>query len=616
MDRRQDDTGEGLNVGASRIEDYALLSSTRSAALVGRDGSIDWLCAPRFDSGAMFASLLGDEENGRWRIAPAASPSRIRRQYRGETMVLETEFDVGSGRVRLVDLMPLGDDGVHVVRIVEGVRGEVEMEMDLAIRFDDGDRVPWVTKVDGGLMAVAGDDAVVVRSPLQMHGKDRRTQATFTVAAGERIPFTLSWFSSFREPPVIDAMASLASTEERWREWSGRCTYEGPWREAVVRSLITLKSLTFEPSGAIVAAPTTSLPEEIGGARNWDYRYCWLRDATFTLYALIHGGYTKEARDWRDWLLRAVAGQADQIQILYGIGGERRVSEIEADWLTGFEGSRPVRLGNAAVGQLQLDVFGEIFDVFHVARRSGLAPSPAAWRLQRHLLRFVADHWHEPDSGIWEIRADPQRFSHSRVMAWVAVDRAIRSSERFGLEGSVREWKRLRQEIHDDVCEHGYDPDRGTFRRAYGSDSLDASLLLIPLVGFLPPTDARVTGTVRAIESELMHHGFLRRYDTDADDADGLAGSEGVFLAASLWLADVREQCGRHDEACQIFERVLGIRNDVGLLSEEYDPVEQRMLGNFPQAFSHIALVNTATNLAATGGGTTGHRTEDEAADP
>ena len=610
MDRYEAEAGEGLIVGSGRIEDYALLSSTRSAALVGLDGSVDWLCAPRFDSGAVFASLLGDEENGRWRIAPTAAPSQTRRRYLDGTLVLETEFDVEQGQVRVIDLMPLGDGGAHIVRIVEGVHGEVEMTMDLVIRFDGGDRVPWVTKVDGGIMAVAGDDAVVVRSPVKMHGEDRRTRATFTVGPGERVPFTLSWFASFDDPPRIEAEPELAATEERWREWSGRCTYDGPWREAVVRSLITLKALTYEPSGAIVAAPTTSLPEEIGGVRNWDYRYCWLRDATFTLYALIHGGYTAEAGAWRDWLLRAVAGDASQIQVLYGIGGERRIHEIEADWLSGFEGSRPVRLGNAAVGQLQLDVFGEIFDVLHVARRSGLSPSPAAWRLQRHLLRFVADSWQQPDSGIWEIRGDPQRFTHSRVMAWVAVDRAIRSSERFGLEGPIKDWKRLRREIHEDVCEHGYDPDRGSFVRAYGSDSLDASLLLIPLVGFLPPEDPRVQGTIEAVASDLMHHGFVRRYDTDAPDADGVDGGEGVFLPASLWLADAYEQTGRRVEARQIVERVLDVRNDVGLLSEEYDPVEGRMLGNFPQAFSHIALVNSASNLAQPGEGTTGHRTE------
>ncbi len=593
-----------------RIEDYALIGSTSTAALVGRDGSIDWFCAPRFDSAAMFAALLGEREHGRWLIAPASGVVAKRRCYREGTLVLETEFETADGSVRVVDLMPIGDTGPHVIRVVEGISGQVDMAMDLTIRFDHGSRVPWVTSLDGGINAVAGPDAVLLRSDVETRGEDHSTHASFTVAAGDRIPFVLSWYASHLEPPAaLDVSAVVSGTETWWRDWSGRCSYAGPWRDAVVRSLITLKALTYEPTGAIVAAPTTSLPEEIGGARNWDYRYCWLRDATFTLYALIHGGYAKEAQAWRDWLLRAVAGDAGTIQVLYGIAGERRIMESTADWLPGFADSRPVRLGNAAAGQLQLDIFGELFDVLHVARRSGLTPSDEAWSMQRHLIESLADAWQQPDSGIWETRSDPQCFTHSRVMAWVAVDRAIRSAEGFGLEGPLDEWKRLRADIHAEVCLRGYDAERGTFTRAYGSGTLDASLLLIPLVGFLPPDDERVRGTIRAVASDLMQDGFLRRYDTDAPDADGLTGSEGAFLPCTFWLVDAYQQGGREAEARQIFERLLEVRNDVGLLAEEYDPVARRMLGNFPQAFSHIALINSAANLSVPGGGTTGHRT-------
>ena len=592
------------------IEDYALIGDTRTAALVGRNGSIDWFCAPRFDSGAMFAGLLGDRSHGRWCLAPTGGVTATRRRYRQGTLLLETEFEVDGGTVRVVDLMPIGDGATHIIRSVEGLRGRVTMELDLTFRFDDGSRVPWVTAFDGGIRAVAGPNAAVLRAPVRLVGRDHSTTASFSVAAGERWSFVLSWFPShLGVPDGLDVAAATGATERWWREWSDGCTYAGPWRDAVVRSLITLKALTFAPTGAIVAAPTTSLPEEIGGVRNWDYRYCWLRDATYTLYALIHGGYHAEAGAWRDWLLRTVAGDAGSIQVLYGVAGERWIPERTADWLPGYEGSRPVRLGNAASSQLQLDVFGEIFDVLHVARRRGLTPSAEAWAIQRHLLEFVADGWQRPDSGIWEIRSEPRRFTHSRVMAWVAVDRAIRSAEAFGLAGPLEYWKRLRAEIHADVCRHGFDAERGTFTRAYDSRTLDSSLLLIPLVGFLPPHDQRVQGTIRAIEDELLHHGFLRRYDTDDRDADGLAGGEGAFLPCTFWLADAYQQSGREEDARRLFERLLSITNDVGLLSEEYDPVARRMLGNFPQAFSHIALVNTASNLAG-GGGTTEHRTE------
>ncbi len=597
-----------MSVPTLLIEDLALIGSTRTGALVDRRGSIGWFCAPRFDSQAMFAALLGDESNGHWTLAPAGGAPATRRRYRDGTLVLESEWETDDGAVRVVDLMPIGDHGTHIVRLVEGLRGRVQMEMELAIRFDTGSRVPWVTAAEGGIRAVAGADAVMLRSPVETHGADHTTRAAFSIAAGERFPFVLSWYPShLGSPPELEVASVVEQTEGWWRAWSDRCTYQGPWRDAVVRSLITLKALTYEPTGAIVAAPTTSLPEDLGGARNWDYRYCWLRDATFTLYALMHGGYQQEAKAWRDWLLRAVAGDAHSIQVLYGVAGERRIVETEADWLPGYEASSPVRLGNSAVGQLQLDVFGEIFDVLHAARRQGLTPSDDAWAIQRHLLSFVADSWQQPDSGIWEVRSDPQRFTHSRVMAWVAVDRAIKSAEAFELAGPLEEWKRLRADIHADVCHHGFDRERGTFTRAYGSRALDASLLLIPLVGFLPPDDERVQGTLRAIESELMHDGFLRRYDTAADDADGLAGAEGAFLACTFWLADAYQQAGREEEARRLFERLLSITNDVGLLAEEYDPVAGRMLGNFPQALSHIALVNTASNLAGSTG-TTAHR--------
>ncbi len=594
-----------------RIEDYALIGDTHTAALVGLDGSIDWLCVPRFDSGACFAALLGGREHGHWRLAPEGDVAHVSRRYRDDTRVLETTFETADGAVRVVDCLPIRDDVCHVVRSVEGIRGRVAMRMDLVIRFDYGATIPWVRRLDGTLSAVAGPNGLALRTPVQTRGRDLATEAHFSVAAGERVPFVLTWHRSRLDPPPpIDPGAAIDETERWWRDWTGHCTYEGPWREAVVRSLITLKALTYAPTGGIVAAPTTSLPERIGGVRNWDYRYCWIRDATFTLYALMHGGYREEASAWRDWLLRAVAGDPRQLQILYGLGGERRIPEIEADWLPGYEGSHPVRIGNAAVGQVQLDVFGELMDTLDVARRSGLPPEPAAWALQRHLVGFLESAWRKPDEGIWEVRGGPRAFTHSRVMAWVALDRSIRAVERFGLQGPVERWRRVRREIHADVCRHGFDADRGAFVQSYGSKALDASALLIPLVGFLPPNDPRVVGTVAAVERELLRDGFVLRYSTDEAGADGLPPGEGAFLPCTCWLADAYAQAGRRKDAERLFERLLAIRNDVGLLAEEYDPAAGRMLGNFPQAFSHVALVNTASNLSPGGKGTTRHRTD------
>jgi GH15 family glucan-1,4-alpha-glucosidase len=604
------------------IEDYALIGDTHTAALVGRDGSIDWLCLPRFDSGACFAALLGDESNGNWWIGPAedearaadAEPARTpstTRRYRGDTLVLETTFGAGGGEVHVIDFMPVREQTPHLVRIVEGVRGSVEMETNLVLRFDYGETVPWVRRLSHRLWAAAGPNSVVLDTPVRLEGRGLSTTARFTVHAGELVPFVLTWHPSEETPPeAIDPFAALEETESWWRDWASRCTYGGRYRDAVVRSLVTLKALTYAPTGGIVAAPTTSLPEAIGGVRNWDYRYCWLRDATFTLYSLIHGGYREEAARWRDWLLRAVAGDPAQLQILYGLSGERQIPEIELGWLGGYEGSRPVRVGNAAVDQRQLDVFGELMDALYVARRSGLQPEPAAWRLQQHLVRHLEDTWRQPDEGIWEVRGGAREFTHSRVMAWVAFDRAIKSVEALGLDGPLDRWKRVRQEIHDDVCRHGFDTQLGSFVQAYGSRRLDASLLLIPLVGFLPADDPRVTGTVDAVARDLRSDGFVLRYLADKDGADGLPPGEGAFLPCTFWLADAYAQLGRLDEARSIFENLLSIRNDVGLLAEEYDAAAGRMLGNFPQAFSHVALVNSATNLTPAGQGTTDHRTE------
>jgi GH15 family glucan-1,4-alpha-glucosidase len=579
------------------IENYALIGDTHTAALVGKDGSIDWLALPRFDSGACFAALLGDERHGRWLIAPAGAVSRSTQRYREGTLVLETEFVTGDGVVRIVDCMLPAASTRHLVRIVVGVSGRVLMRTELIMRLDYGWIVPWVRTLDGVLRAVGGPDALALRTPVELSGRGLTTVADFAVAAGECVPFVLAWHRSHEDPPpAIDAGAAIAETESWWRNWLSRCTHRGPWREAVVRSLITLKALTFAPTGGIVAAATTSLPEALGGVRNWDYRYCWLRDATFTLYALMLGGYTDEAAAWRDWLLRAVAGSPEQLQVMYGVRGERRLPELVLDWLPGYSGSTPVRIGNAAVRQRQLDVYGEVADALYQARKIGLPADAFAWSVQRSMLDFLEGVWPEPDEGIWEVRGPRRHFTHSKVMAWVAFDRALKTVERFGLDGPVDRWRRIRDAIHADVCAHGFSRAKGSFTQAYGSENLDASLLMIALVGFLPPSDARVAGTVRAIERELLRDGLVRRYRTEETD-DGLPPGEGAFLACSFWLADNYALMGRTAEARALFEHLLSLRNEVGLLAEQYDPQARRMLGNFPQAFSHVGLVNTAFNL-------------------
>ncbi len=582
----------------ARIEDYALIGDCQTAALVARDGSIDWLCLPRFDSGACFAALLGTPDHGRWRIAPAAPVRRTRRRYRGDTLVLETEHDVDGGTIRVIDCMPPRTAAPDLVRIVEGVRGRVPVRSELAIRFDYGSVVPWVRRTEWGIRAIAGPDTLLLRTSVPLRGEGYTTVGDFTVAAGERVAFDLAWYPTFdREPEETDAMQAVEDTERWWRDWASRCRYDGPWRTAVVRSLVTLKALTYAPTGGIVAAPTTSLPERLGGVRNWDYRYCWIRDATFTLYALMLGGFTDEAKAWREWLLRAVAGMPSQIQIMYGLAGERRLTELELGWLPGYEGAAPVRIGNAAHRQRQLDIFGEVMDALHVARREGLPTEENTWRVQRDLLRYLETVWAEPDEGIWEMRGPRRHFTHSKVMAWVALDRAVKGVERFGLEGDAARWRALRDTIHAEVCEKGYDPGRRAFVQYYGGTELDASLLMMPLVGFLPPSDPRVRGTVAAVERELLHDGFVLRYRTQPA-VDGLPPGEGAFLACTFWLADNLVLLGREADARAIFERLVGLANDVGLLSEQYDPAARRLTGNFPQAFTHVSLINTACNLA------------------
>jgi GH15 family glucan-1,4-alpha-glucosidase len=583
---------------SQRIEDYGLVGDTHTAALIGRNGSVDWLCFPRFDSGACFAALLGDERHGRWLLAPAGGVRRVSRRYRPGTLVLETEFENADGTVRIVDCMPPRQKHPNLVRVVEGVAGRVPMRMQFVARFEYGSIVPWVTRRGRLLSAVAGPDTVTLRSPIATRGDGLTTVAEFAVSAGESVPFVLTWHLSHeRAPRAIDPHGAVAETEAWWREWSGRCPYDGEWRDAVERSLIVLKALTYAPTGGIVAAATTSLPEELGGVRNWDYRYCWVRDATFALYALMTAGYTAEARAWRDWLVRAVAGQPRQMQIVYGVAGERRLTEIELPWLPGYEGSVPVRVGNSAAEQYQLDVYGELMDSLHQARGAGIPANPAAWHVQRVLLDFLESGWREPDDGIWEVRGPRRHFTHSKVMAWVALDRAVKAVERFGLRGPVERWRSLREEIHAEVCREGYDAERKTFTQFYGSSELDASLLMIPLVGFLPPSDPRVAGTVKAVQRELLHDGFVRRYSTRTD-VDGLPVGEAAFLVCTLWLADNLALLGRSGEARRILERVLDLRNDLGLLSEEYDPAARRLVGNFPQALSHVGLINTAHNLA------------------
>jgi GH15 family glucan-1,4-alpha-glucosidase len=583
------------------IEDYGLIGDLQTAALVSRYGSIDWLCLPRFDSGAVFASLLGESENGRWVLEPEGEFRAEKRAYRGDTLVLETELGTDEGAVRLIDFMPPRETKPDVVRIAEGVRGRVEMRMELTLRFDYGSVVPWVRNLDGALVAIAGPDAVSVHTPVELEGRDLRTYASFTVAEGDRVPFTLTWFpSNERVPDAIDPFAALDDTVTFWEEWAERCTHTGRWDEALRRSLLTLKALTFAPTGGIVAAPTTSLPEALGGVRNWDYRYCWLRDATLTLLAFVRAGYVEEAGAWRDWLLRAIAGSPDDLQIMYGVAGERRLTEFELPWLSGYEDSRPVRVGNGASDQLQLDVYGEIVDALYRARQQGLGASADAWALARKTFDWLESGWREPDEGIWEVRGPRRHFTHSKVMAWVAFDRAVKSVEKLDREGPVDRWRTLRDEIHADVLRSGYNADLGSFVQYYGSDRLDASLLLIPLVGFLPAKDPRVVGTVEAIQRELTRDGFVERYraDTENIDVDGLPPGEGVFLPCSFWLVAVLARLGRRKEAVELFERLLSLRNDLGLISEEYDPERKRLVGNFPQAFTHIGLVETAFTLS------------------
>ncbi|MFU0505314.1 glycoside hydrolase family 15 protein [Pseudaminobacter sp. NGMCC 1.201702] len=583
---------------ALRIEDYALIGDCETAALVGRNGSIDWLCWPRFDSGACFAALLGGPEHGRWQIGPAGPPVRTARKYRGQTLILETEFETADGVVTVTDFMPLRGAASDLIRTVTGKHGKVLMRTELIIRFEYGIVVPWVTRQeDGALRAVAGPDMLTLRTPVSLHGENHKTIGEFTVSAGETVSFVLTYSSShLPQLDPVDPLKALHETEAFWEEWANRCAYDGEWSEAVVRSHVVLKALTYRPTGGMVAAPTTSLPEQLGGARNWDYRFCWLRDATFALLSLMDAGYDEEAQDWREWLLRAVAGSPDQIQIMYGLGGERRLSEWQVPWLAGYEGSVPVRIGNAAYGQLQLDVYGEVLDALYQARQAGIHASDAGWALQRALVSHVETIWSEPDEGIWEVRGGRRHFTHSKVMAWVAMDRAVRTIQEFGLEGPLERWIAVRRRIHDEVCRSAFDPELGSFVQSYGSKQLDASLLLLPLVGFLAPTDPRVRGTVEAIERHLMPDGLVLRYDTRSAD-DGLPAGEGGFLACSFWLVDNLILLGRHDEARRLFERLLLLRNDVGLLAEQYDPRAKRQLGNFPQAFSHLALANTARNL-------------------
>jgi GH15 family glucan-1,4-alpha-glucosidase len=586
----------------TKIEDYAFLSDTQTGALVSSDGCVDWLCFPRFDSPACFASLLGEKENGHWRFYPDEEVSATRRRYRGDTLILETEIETESGAVRLIDFMPPRGENPDIIRIIEGLSGEVPMRMELIIRFDYGQIVPWVRtrKRYEGLEAIAGPDALILRTPIQTYGKDLTTIAEFTVAKGDRLPFVLTWFASHTEPPrKINPEHALRDTEKYWSDWARQFQSKGEWRDAVVRSLITLKGLTYAPTGGLVAALTTSLPEEIGGVRNWDYRFCWLRDAALILLALLQSGYREEARSWREWLLRAIAGSPAQMQAIYGVSGERRLDEFEVPWLSGYENSRPVRIGNAASHQFQLDVYGEVLAAAGQAHDAGLKMSEADWRLMVALVKFLESNWQKPDEGIWEVRGGRRHFTYSKMMAWVAFDRALKiveESDRAANEHFLR-WRKIRDQIHTDVCERGYNPRKKAFTQFYGSDDLDASLLIMPLTGFLPISDERVRWTVEAIERELMRDGFVLRYRPQETRVDGLPGGEGVFLPCSFWLANCWHLLGRKKEARELFERLLDVRNDVGLLSEEYDPREKRQLGNFPQAFSHVALIRCARIL-------------------
>ena len=585
------------------IADYALIGDTHTAALVGRDGAIDWLCLPRFDSGACLAALVGDEANGHWRIAPTVPVRAVRRRYRGHSLVLETTFETAAGTIRLTDFMPVPQHGgcPAIIRLAEGLSGAVPMRCTALFRFDYGSVVPWISRHPLGLHLVAGPDGLLLSAPVAFDDCDQcdvPCGADFTIAAGATVPFTLSWFPSHRAPATPDPPDGLlAATERWWTEWCSGCGFGGRWREPVMRSLLTLKALTDSATGGMVAAPTTSLPEAAGGQRNWDYRYCWLRDATFTLYALMRTGFHDEARAWRDWLLRAVAGRSEQVQIVYGLAGERRLDERVLPWLAGHGGARPVRVGNAAHTQFQLDVYGEVMDVLDAARTHDIEPNRDAWRLQRQMMDYLEGHWRLPDDGLWEVRGPSRQFTHSKVMAWVAVDRALRGAERCRLDAPRQRWLGLAAEIRADVLARGFDAELGSFVQSYGAKEVDAALLLIPLVGFLPCRDPRVQGTMRAVERELMSDGLVRRYRSDRG-LDGLPAGEGHFLACSFWLADNWALSGRRREARALFERLLGLANDVGLLAEEADPRTGRLLGNFPQAFSHVALINTAHNLA------------------
>jgi GH15 family glucan-1,4-alpha-glucosidase len=585
------------------IEDYALIGDCTTAALVGRNGSIDWLCWPRFDSNACFAALLGTSDHGRWRISPADLAARVTRAYRHGTMVLETVFTTEAGRVAVIDFMPLDRSNSSLVRVVEGRAGEVEMYMHLKLRFDYGSSVPWVTRLDdnSGISAIAGPNRVTLRTPVELRGDNLATVAKFTVARGQCIPFVMTYGAShLAVPDAMDWQGALAETTERWRRWSGQCRSTGPWKDVVERSLLTLKALTHEATGGIIAAPTTSLPEQIGGARNWDYRYCWLRDATLTLMALTSAGYTNEARAWRDWLLRAALGSPDQIQIMYGLAGERQLNEWEVPWLPGYQGSAPVRIGNAASSQLQLDIYGELIDGLSQSRHDVLAPAPSGWALQERLIEHLLQIWDQPDDGIWEVRGGARHFTYSKVMAWVALDRTVRDAERFHLQAPLDRWRQCRDHMHATICSQGFNQSLNTFTQSFGSSDLDASLLRLPFVGFLPADDPRMRGTVAAIERELVADGFVMRYRTKTD-IDGLPPGEGAFLPCSFWLADAYILQGRNAEARALFERLVSLCNDVGLLAEEYDPHGRRLVGNFPQAFSHLALVGTALSLHEAG---------------
>jgi len=586
----------------TKIEDYGFLSDTQTGALVSRDGCVDRLCFPRFDSPACFASLLGEKKNGHWRFFPDEEVTAVRRRYRGETLILETELETKNGAVRLIDFMPPRGKDPDIVRIIEGTRGRVSMQMELIIRFDYGQIVPWVRrrKRFDGIEAVAGPDALILRTPIETHGKDLTTVAEFTVAKGDRIPFVLTWFASHKDPPrEIHPEHALHDTEVFWADWAKQFQSDGKWRDAVVRSLITLKGLTYAPTGGLVAALTTSLPEKIGGVRNWDYRYCWLRDAALILLVLLRAGYHEEAKSWREWLLRAIAGSPAQMQTIYGVSGERRLIEYEIPWLSGYENSRPVRVGNAASNQFQLDVYGEVLAAVWQGDQAGIKMTEPDWSLMVAIMEFLESRWQDPDEGIWEVRGGRQQFTHSKVMAWLAFDRAIKLVENCGCAAyeDLDRWQKIRDQIHAEVCERGYNPKKKAFTQVYGSDALDASLLTVPLSGFLPITDERVRGTIEAIERELMHDGFVLRYRPEETGVDGLPGNEGVFLPCSFWLADCWHLLGRKKEARELFERLLDVRNDLGLLAEEYDPREKRQLGNFPQAFSHVALVSCARIL-------------------